>query len=345
MNQTHDIRSYLQYVPRFRDKIFVVEIDWAVSNEAQIAEVMMDLKSLQSVGVRLLVCLDQSAVTRFFELAVDLEISLASAPLDWSKERVIEVLGRRQLAVLERKAGLLDPSLTQLAAQIKASKVLVLSKKIGLQTTNGVVKFLHYSDVPKDDTLLVRAAEACRQGVPRVHLLNLDQPSVMLSEVFSTEGVGTMIHADSYREIRPLREEDISELLAMIGRSIKESYLVSRNYEDIRDHLSDYYVLEVDETIVGCGALYEYKNRAEIACLYVKQNREGTGYGAEMVRFLEAKAAEKKMSEVFAISMTTGNYFTQRLGYVPMALEDLPESRLSLLKQSNRASKAYCKVL
>jgi amino-acid N-acetyltransferase len=67
--------------------------------------------------------------------------------------------------------------------------------------------------------LLRAAAVACHRGVPRVHVLNGRQQGVLVDELFSNEGVGTMIHADSYRVIRELREEDIPELLGMIGRS------------------------------------------------------------------------------------------------------------------------------
>ena len=67
-----------------------------------------------------------------------------------------------------------------------------------------------------------------------------------MEELFSEEGVGTMVHTDSYREIRPLKEEDIPELLSMLARSVVDSKLVNRNYEAIAARMDDYYVLTLD---------------------------------------------------------------------------------------------------
>ena len=96
---------------------------------------------------------------------------------------------------------------------------------------------------------------------------------VLVEELFSEEGVGTMVHTDSYREIRPLKEEDIPELLSMIARSVVDSKLVNRNYEDIAARMDSYYVLTLDDSIVGCVAVYPYPEHhsAELGCLYIKR--------------------------------------------------------------------------
>ncbi len=109
--------------------------------------------------------------------------------------------------------------------------------------------------------LLLAAAEACNRGIPRVHVLNGRQQGVLVDELFSNEGVGTMVHADSYRVIRELREDDIPELLGMIGRVVRRTKLVPRNYEDIHGKISDYHVMTIDDNVVGCVALHEYPER------------------------------------------------------------------------------------
>jgi amino-acid N-acetyltransferase len=93
--------------------------------------------------------------------------------------------------------------------------------------------------------------------VPRVHVLNGRRQGVLVDELFSNEGVGTMVHADSYRMIRPLREEDIPELLGMIGRSVRRTKLVERTYEDIQSRIGDFHVMTIDDNVVGCVALHE----------------------------------------------------------------------------------------
>ena len=153
-----------------------------------------------------------------------------------------------------------------------------------------------------------------------------------------------MFYTDSYRSIRPVREEDISEMLGMIGRSVRNTHLVPRTFEDVKEHIEAYYVMEVDDNVVGCGALYEYGNSGEIACLYVKLTHEGTGYGASMVEFLESKAKERGLKNVFALSNRAAEFF-KKIGYNEMELDELPPERKRRLIDSGRESFAFRKLL
>jgi amino-acid N-acetyltransferase len=187
---------------------------------------------------------------------------------------------------------------------------------------------------------------ACRRGIPRVHALNGCQQGVLVDELFSNEGVGTMIHADSYREIRELREEDIPELLGMIGRVVRRTKLVARNYEDIASKIKDYRVMSIDDNVVGCVALHEYAAEAcaEIACLYVKQAHEGRGYGYELVSYAEQMATEKNIPRVFALTNRAADFFT-RAGYSHTDLDSLPSTRRAQFEASGRDSSVFHKQL
>ena len=153
-----------------------------------------------------------------------------------------------------------------------------------------------------------------------------------------------MFYTDSYRSIRPITEEDISEMLGMIGRSVRNTHLVPRTFEDVRDDIDAYYVMEVDDNVVGCGALYEYGDCAEVACLYVKQSHEGTGYGADMVQFLEGKAKSKSIASVFALSNRAAEFF-KSIGYDEMNIQELPPERHKRLTESGRESRAFKKTV
>jgi amino-acid N-acetyltransferase len=191
--------------------------------------------------------------------------------------------------------------------------------------------------------LLRAAAAACHRGVPRVHVLNGRQQGVLVDELFSNEGVGTMVHADSYRLIRKLREEDIPELLGMIGRSVRRTKLVERTYEDIQSRIEDFHVMAIDDNVVACVALHEYPEEhcAEVACLYVKQAHEGRGYGIELVRHAEAVARERGIPRVFALSNRAAIFFTGKLGYDPATVEDLPQARRAQFEASGRDSLVF----
>ena len=154
-----------------------------------------------------------------------------------------------------------------------------------------------------------------------------------------------MIHADSYRMIRGLREEDIPELLGMIGRSVRRTKLVERTYEDIQSRIEDFHVMTIDDNVVGCVALHEYPAEAcaEVACLYVKQAHEGRGYGIELVSHAEAIARRRGIPRVFALSNRAAGFFTGKLGYLPANIDALPATRRAQYEASGRDSLVFSK--
>ena len=50
------------------------------------------------------------------------------------------------------------------------------------------------------------AVAACRAGVPRVHVINGRVDEGLLAEAFSNEGIGTLVYANDYRQIRRARK-------------------------------------------------------------------------------------------------------------------------------------------
>jgi amino-acid N-acetyltransferase len=165
--------------------------------------------------------------------------------------------------------------------------------------------------------------------------------------LFSNEGVGTMVHADSYCVIRGLSEEDIPELLGMIGRSVLRTRLLARTYEDIQARLPDYRVMAIDDNVVGCVALHAEPDgrSAEVACLYVKQAHEGLGYGLELVRHAESMARERGIARVFALSNRAADFFGGKLGYREAGLDILPAGRREMYLASGRDSRVFVKDL
>jgi amino-acid N-acetyltransferase len=168
-----------------------------------------------------------------------------------------------------------------------------------------------------------------------------------MDEIFSNEGVGVMVHADDYLSVRPIVVEDIPELLAMIGRSMRDAHLVPRSYEEIESGLADFLVLTIDGNVVGCVALHRSREPhcAEIACLYVKQNHGGQGYGQLLVSAAEERAKEREIPWVFALSNRAADYFTQHLGYHPVEVSEIPETRQERLRESGRGSRVIRKNL
>lgn len=344
-----DVRAVLQYIPSFRGKVFVLVMNAARMPELALAEALLDLVALQQVGVRLVLISVGSGDAQISDRLVDGE-------LKWSlcgrgdEDRVLEILGRGQLALIEAPG--IDPlgdEVAQLASDLNAAKLITLHEK---EVTGEGIRLTAISREKASSWLgagklfLHAGAKACCEGIPRVHLLDETRQGVLMDELFSNEGVGVMIHSDDYLSVRPLNTEDIPELLAMIGRSIRDAHLVPRSYEEIEDHLAHFQVLTVDDNVVGCVALHPYGDVCgEVACLYVKQNHGSEGYGGLLVEAAEQRARELNLPWVFALSTRAANYFVDQLGYEPVEVVDIPESRQSLLLESGRDSIVIRKFL
>ena len=354
-----DVRAVLQYVPQFKGKTFVVLIEAGLLPEPAVAETLLDLATLEDVGVKLVLGVLGGDLADLYDWTLECEIKAArlSKPLGdpSSIKEAQAILARGQTVVADASSNdPLDPQVVDFALGMGAVKLIALLEEAILIDGEPVPAVRAADAVELADSgsvtggnLLKSAAEACRRGVPRVHVLNGRRQGVLVDELFSNEGVGTMVHADAYQEIRELREEDIPELLGMIGRSVRRTKLVPRNYEDILEKIDDYHVMTIDDNVVGCVALHEYPDEetAEVACLYVKLSHETRGYGADLVRHVEAIAAEKRIGKIFALTNRAADFFRDRMMYEERGKEILPARRRKQLEDSKRDSLVFEKRL
>jgi amino-acid N-acetyltransferase len=188
-------------------------------------------------------------------------------------------------------------------------------------------------------SILRFAARACAAGVPRVHLLDGMQDEALLGEVFSNEGVGTMVFSDSYDEVRQATESDVAAIVSMIRQSVKDEELLLRNREDVLERLQDYFVLEVDGNPVGTIAVHPFleDSAAELACLFIRKDHKNLGYGRRLVGFAEKTAREAGAERLFALTTQAGEFF-RGLGFEAVTVEVLPEARREKYLASGRNS-------
>ncbi len=301
MARQNDVREVLQYIPQFRGRIFLVLIEAGLLPEPAIAETLLDVSVLEDLGVKLVLGVLGGDIADLYDWTLECEIRAARVAAPLGDPAAIDatraILSRGQSAVIDASAlGPLAPEVVDFALGVGVAKLIALLEHEVLVDGAPVpaVRAPEVEGVASragawEAGLLRAAAAACQRGIPRVHLLNGRMQGVLVDELFSNQGVGTMVHADSYREIRALGDEDIPELLGMIGRSVRRTKLVARTYEDIQARRDDYRVMAIDGNVVGSVALHEYRDEdcAEVACLYVKQAHEGRGYGAGLVRHAE----------------------------------------------------------
>jgi amino-acid N-acetyltransferase len=191
------------------------------------------------------------------------------------------------------------------------------------------------------------AAAAAKAGVPRVHVINGTVDEGLLAEVFSNEGIGTLVYANDYRSIRRARKRDIRSLQQLIRASVKSEELLPRTRAQIERHLDDYYLFEVDRNPVACVALRTYpdEKKGELHCLCVRPSHENQGIGRILVQYVEGRARELGLETLLALSTQAFNFFRSKAGFAEGRPEDLPPERRELYEQSGRRSRVLVKTL
>lgn len=345
-----DVKAVLQYVPLFRGRIFVVVFDEGLLPEPAVAETLLDLLALQQIGVRLVIGVLGGGVDEFADWATELELRFDRAAAGPGEDVCVascrEILDRGQAVLIDgRGREAIDPALFEVARDLGAAKFISLVNSPGVlhegaplhAVAVGEAKRLAERGQVEGASLLAGAAAACEAGIPRVHVLDGRQQGVLVDELFSNEGVGSMVHTDAYQEVRALREEDIPELLAMVGRSVRAAHLVPRDYASVGKKAQDFLVLSLDDNVVGCVALHPFGQVGEVACLYVKQSHEGLGYGPVLVKAAEERARALGIGRVFVLTNRATEFFVH-LGYEEVDQEVLPAERCERLETSGRAS-------
>lgn len=193
-------------------------------------------------------------------------------------------------------------------------------------------------------SMLGFAAQACSAGVDRAHILAGGQDEALLAELFSNEGVGTMVYRDDYRQIRPAVLEDAAEIVSLIRGAVKSEELVARSRRDVVDRIADYHVLELDGNVVGTVAVHDLGDDAEMACLFIKRSHENAGHGRRLAGYAEKIASERGAGRLLALSTQAAGFF-ERLGFRAGDLADLPADRAAALNESGRNSLVFVKGL
>jgi amino-acid N-acetyltransferase len=205
---------------------------------------------------------------------------------------------------------------------------------------------LQKNDIPPEQlSKAMHAVSACKAGIPRVHVINGRVDEGLLAEVFSNDGIGTLIYASEYQQIRRALKKDIRAILLLTKQAVVAEELVRRTRASIEKNLGDYFIFETDRNPVACVALHvypEYK-KGELACLYVNPSHENHGIGRKLIQFVENRAREQNLNELITLSTQAFTYFQSKGGFSEGTPDDLPPTRREKYDQSGRNSKVLIK--
>ncbi|MDR1192032.1 MAG: amino-acid N-acetyltransferase [Verrucomicrobiales bacterium] len=248
----------------------------------------------------------------------------------------------------------------EVAGALKAAKLIYLTNNNGVVGAGSLSAQFAVSEAadyikkhraalaPDTVSKLEHGLAACRNGVNRAHLINGQQEEALLSEVFSNEGIGTMIYASDYEAIRKALKKDARPIVRLIKNSVQEGELIPRSEADIAAQIGDFFVFEIDRNIVGCVALHYYNGEprtAELKCLFVSGGHENQGVGRKLMNFVEAKARQAGVENLLVLSTRTFNYFQQKGGFTDADIDLLPPERRAEYEANKRNSKVLHKKL
>ncbi len=421
-----DLRGILQYIPRFREKTFVLSLDGAIVTDENFANILLDVAVLRSLNIRVALVHGASAQIKTLAeqqkvKASDLDgtgvtdaetLKLALTAANRLTHEMLEGLSANDLraactnAIVAHPMGILhgvdhqftgrvervdvellqtllnqgvipvvpplgfdgdgktyrvnsDSVALEVARALGAIKLIYITTQDGLSRQGQIIRQLLVADLDailanhKEEILpellskAVHASAACHAGVQRVHIINGRVDEGLLAEVFSNEGIGTLIYANEYQQVRRALKKDIRAIQMLTKKSVESEELVKRTRASIEKNIGDFYIFEIDKNPVACVALHVYPehNKGELACLYVNPSHENQGIGRKLIQFAESKAREMGLNELLALSTQAFTYFQSKGGFAEGTPDELPPGRREKYEQSGRKSKVLVKKL
>lgn len=192
---------------------------------------------------------------------------------------------------------------------------------------------------------LQSAIHACRSRVPRVHIIDQHLDGALLMELFSRDGIGTLVTAIAFEDTRRAMIEDVGGILELIAPLEERGLLVRRSRERLEMEIHHFTVMERDGTIIGCAALYPFPEEkiGELACLVVHPDYRQSGRATALLAGIEKAAKQQGLSRLCVLTTQTAHWFRER-GFEPSSLEALPENKRALYNYQ-RNSKVFVKSL
>jgi len=175
---------------------------------------------------------------------------------------------------------------------------------------------------------LQHCVRACEGGVERSHILPFATDGALLLEVFTHDGIGTMVVDEKLESLREATADDVGGILQLIEPFERDGTLVRRERTEIERDIANYTVIEHDGIIFGCAALYPFPEArtGEMAALTVSSQVQGQGDGERILKRIEQRAKSMGLDSIFVLSTRTMHWFIKR-GFAQVDPDRLPEAR------------------
>ena len=228
------------------------------------------------------------------------------------------------------------------------SRAVDLGRELSLDAaTRRLIEFHQTSTEPTTDAVrqLAAAVHACRNGVRRAHILDGANDGALLQELFTRDGVGTMVSADAYDETRVAGVDDVAGIIQLIKPLEESGVLLRRSRDKLENEINQFTVMERDGTIIACAAMYEFpgSDAVELGCLAVHPSYRNGERGDALLAEVESRALSAGAKQLFVLTTRTEQWFAER-GFSVVGTNALPVERQALYNYQ-RSSKVLIKSL
>jgi amino-acid N-acetyltransferase len=246
----------------------------------------------------------------------------------------------------------------EVASSIQADKLIAYNDDGQIRDANGT----HYREMTllKCATFLVEKQlhrqsntyfslqachQACDKGVARAHIVSAHEDGAILKELYTRDGSGTMVYRDNYETIRTATIDDVAGVLELIAPLESDGTLVKRSRERLETEIDHFTVMEKDNLVLGCAALYpiEGQEAGEVACVAIHNDYRKGGRAQNLLKHLEVQAAKLKLKELFVLTTQTAHWFIEQ-GFNECDLQRLPAER-QMMYNNQRQSKIFVKAV
>lgn len=252
-----------------------------------------------------------------------------------------------------------DEIAEEVARELQAIKLVFLTNKPGVEVGGKLLRQISTRELeelleahrdqfaPAVVSKVEAALRSCKAGVKRAHIIDGRVDECLLSEVYSNEGIGTLVHTNEYQFIRRAQPRDVSFIWALVKPAMEKEELLKRTRASIQKQIGDYYVFETDGAILGCVALHVFpdEKKAEMAALHVSPLHENRGIGTRLGHYAEDLARKVGVDWIFCLSTQAFSFFQQKLGFEEVSPDFLTPERRAKYIQSARNSKILAKSL
>ena len=247
---------------------------------------------------------------------------------------------------------------SEVAEALHASKIIYLNDQPGLLIDGKLKREIPVNalrailkDKPERIADPIRskathAVKAIENGILRVHLLDGQIMDGLLNEIFSSEGVGSLVYGNDYQQIRQATRRDVRVIYNLTRAAVKREELIHRTQQAIEKNIDQFFVFEIDENIIACVTLYFYPDKpqlAEVGSLYVMPFYQNRGIGKKMVDYACLQAKERGATTIVALSTQSFGFFSGTCGFEETDKSILPEARLKLYEESGRNPRVLVK--